>query len=747
MKTKALVVFGIFTFLNELFPREIYQSIRVYEPTIESIEIIERLGIPLDHVKVKKDVYIELTVTEDQTNALLDEGLLADILIADLTEYYQSRNRPSMNRDFPLGSMQGNYTWDELNARFDELQNTYPDIISERIIIGQSVEERDIWTFKVSDYPNNDEDEPKVLYTALTHAREPLSMMNLFYFVQYLSENYGTNAEVTYLVNNREMWFLPVINPDGYVYNQIIEPQGGGMHRKNRFDTNCGDGTERGVDLNRNYGYGWGSDNIGSSEDLCSIIYRGASEFSEPETQAVRDFISGHDFKNVLHYHSFSNIYIHPWGNGTIPDEPDLTTITEIGKEMARYNGYAVGNGLTTIGYTVNGDAVDWTYGSQNILSYTPEIGTPNQGFWPSEDEIIELCIDQLYPNKIFSFVAGSDIVLHSYELSQEYMMPGDDIEIQIVIHNRGLGNTNSDIEINIFAINEFLSIESDSFIINEIYARDYDDITFPISFNNNIPLGSTTGLIIFIENQESFSRTDTIEFVVGQRQVVFYDGFENGLSNWSLNGDWGLTNDALNGMYALSDSPQGEYNENQETIAELSQSLNLNYLSSPIVKFSAKWDIESNWDFVRFQAYIPQLGWVSLAGEYTQLGSGQSVQPFGEHGYDGLQDDWIEETVYLDQLNHRRITGFRFVQNSDDYVEGGGFTLDEFSLLGISAIVMGDYNMDSFVDIFDLLGLSDLLLSGADPSSDQLLLCDLDENGTLNISDFITLSNIIMGI
>ena len=296
MKTKALVVFGIFTFLNELFSREIYQSIRVYEPTIESIEIIERLGIPLDHVKVKKDVYIELTVTEDQTNALLDEGLLADILIADLTEYYQSRNRPSMNRDFPLGSMQGNYTWDELNARFDELQNTYPDIISERIIIGQSVEERDIWTFKVSDYPNNDEDEPKVLYTALTHAREPLSMMNLFYFVQYLSENYGTNAEVNYLVNNREMWFLPVINPDGYVYNQIIEPQGGGMHRKNRFDTNCGDGTERGVDLNRNYGYGWGSDNIGSSEDLCSIIYRGASEFSEPETQAVRDFISGHDF-------------------------------------------------------------------------------------------------------------------------------------------------------------------------------------------------------------------------------------------------------------------------------------------------------------------------------------------------------------------------------------------------------------------------------------------------------------------
>lgn len=62
-------------------------------------------------------------------------------------------------------------------------------------------------------------------------------------------------------------------------------------------------------------------------------------------------------------------------GDGTLPDEPDLTTIREIGWEMSKYNGYQVGTGYETIGYGVNGDAVDWTYGDAGLISYTPEVG------------------------------------------------------------------------------------------------------------------------------------------------------------------------------------------------------------------------------------------------------------------------------------------------------------------------------------------------------------------------------------
>ncbi len=747
MKKHASFFYVLTLFNYLIFAQDVYQSIRVYDPTSETMEVIGNLGVPLDHITGKPGVFVDLTVKDDDTIELLSRGIDLEILVSDLTLHYRSRNQSAISRDFPLGSMQGNYTWDELNTRFDELQNAYPNIISERCNIGESIEERDIWAFKVSDNPNIDEDEPEVLYTALTHAREPLGMMNLFYFVQTLAESYQTDPELTYLINNREMWFIPVVNPDGYIYNEYIEPDGGGMHRKNRLDTGCGDGTNRGVDLNRNYGYGWGSDNTGSSPNPCSATYRGESEFSEPETQAVGIFIIGREFKNVLHYHTYSNIYIHPWGDGSLPDEPDLTTLREIGEEMARYNGYPVGTGLATIGYTVNGDAVDWTYGDQNIISYVPEVGSSSQGFWPSEDDVIQLCINQVHSNKIFAFVAGTDMVVHSHQLSEEDVIPGDTLELEVMIQNRGLSNSDGDIEISIQALNDYISLDMESYVMSEIDARDHDDISLSISIAENAPLGGSSGVIISLNNENSFSRIDTIQFIIGQRQIFFFDGFENELTNWSLDGDWGLTDDAASGSFALSDSPEGEYQEAQESIAEFTHAINLHYLTSPAVKFTAKWDIESNWDFVRFQAHVQDSGWVSLEGEYTELGSGQPAQPFGEHGYDGSQSDWIEETVLLGQLGETSITGFRFIQTSDDLVEGDGFTFDDFSISGFPSGVMGDYNLDMHVDIFDLLAMADLLIFGIEPTESQLFFCDLDGSGILDVMDLMALSNIILGI
>ena len=730
-----------------LVAKEIYQSIRVYHPTLETIKTIGSLGIPLDHVSGKEGIFLDLTVTESETIELISRDIELEVLIEDLTSYYKSRNRPATNRDFPLGSMQGNYTLDELNERFDELHGLFPNIISNRVVIGQSVEGRDIWAFKVSDNPNEDEDEPEVLYTALTHSREPLGMMNLMYFVQLLLEEYDEDSELNYLINNREIWFIPVVNPDGYVYNELIEPNGGGMHRKNRLDTNCGNGDNRGVDLNRNYGYGWGSDDTGSSPNPCSATYRGESEFSEPETQAVRDFIIEHQFKNVLHYHSYWNTYIHPWGDGSLPDEPDLTTLTEIGQEMARYNGFTVGTGFATIGYGVNGDAVDWTYGDQDIISYVPEVGSTSQGFWPPESDVVDLCLDQVHSNKIFAFVSGSDIIMHSYELSHDDMIPGETVELDVVIQNRGLSDSDADIDININALNEFISLDTDSYTMSEMDARDSDDFSISIDIAYNAPIGSTSGVIVSMECDNSFNRVDTIEFVIGQRQMIFFDGFENELTNWMLDGEWGLTSDAATGEFALTDSPDGDYDEGQETLAELNRSINLDYILSPIIEFTTKWDIESNWDFVRFQAYVQDQGWVSLSGTYTELGSGQPAQPLGEPGYDGFQSDWVDEIILLDQLNGATITGFRFIQTSDNFTEGDGFSVDDFSISGYPTGLMGDYNLDTSVDIYDLLGLVDILIFNNEPSEFQLFFCDLDGSGDLDVMDLVALSNLILGI
>ena len=745
---KQMPLLCVLALLNSfLVAKEVYQSIRVYHPNLKTIKTIGSLGIPLDHVSGKEGVFLDLTVTESETIELISRDIELEVLIEDLTSYYKARNRPATNHDFPLGSMQGNYTIDELNERFDELQTQYPNIISNRVIIGQSVEGRDIWAFKVSDNPNIDEDEPEVLYTALTHSREPLGMMNLIYFVQLLAEEQNSNTELEYLISNREMWFIPIVNPDGYAYNELIEPNGGGMHRKNRLNTNCGNGSNRGVDLNRNYGFGWGSNDTGSSPNPCSATYRGDAEFSEPETQAVRDFIINHEFNNVLHYHCYSNVYIHPWGNGSFPEDPDSSTLVDIGREMARYNGYPVGTGLSTIGYTVNGDAVDWTYGDQSIISYVPEVGSTSQGFWPPESDVLELCLDQVHSNKIFAFVAGSDIIIHSYELSHEDMIPGETVELDVVIQNRGLSDSDAYIDININTLNEFISLDTESYTMSEMDARDLDDFSISIEIADNAPVGSTSGVVLSLESNNSINRIDTIEFVIGQRQIVYFEGFENELTNWMLDGDWGLTGDAASGEFALSDSPYGDYQEQQESSAELDLFFHFDYLISPIIKFKAKWDIELSWDFVQFQAHVENIGWISLRGEYTNLGSGNIAQPVGEPGYDGVQLDWINETIALDQLNGEVITGFRFVQSSDNFVEGDGFTVDDFSISGFPNGIMGDYNLDASVDIYDLLGIADILIFGGEPSESQLFFCDLDGSGDLDVMDLVALSNLILGI
>ena len=733
-------------FVNILSSKDVYQSVRLYDLNDEKIKIIAGLGVPLDHISGKKDYYIDLVTNSKQLDEILLMNFKIEILIPNLTEHYQSHNTISeQTRDFPLGSMQGNYTWSELNNRFEELQLLYPNLISEKIILGQSTEQRDIWGFKVSDNPNLNESEPEVLYTGLTHAREPLGMMNLFYFVQQLVEQYEIDPELNYLINNRELWFIPVINPDGYVYNELIEPNGGGMHRKNRLTTGCGNGTSRGVDLNRNYGFGWGSDNIGSSSDECSDTYRGSASFSELETQLVRDFILEHDFKNILHYHSYSNVYIHAFGDGSLPDEPDIITLSEIGDEMASYNGYGVGTGNSLIGYTVNGDAVDWTYGNQNIISYTPEVGSPSQGFWPSENEIIELCEDQMYPNKIFAFIAGSDIVIKSYNLSEEFILPGQEIEIQLLIENRGLNNSEGDIEISFAPLNNWVSLLSESFTMSEIDARDSDDFSFLFSTDENTTQGALSGIIMTLSSEDSYSRIDTIRFIIGQPETIFFENFESDLEKWELDDNWGLTEETEFGEYALTDSPEGEYGENQVTVAELNINFDFTFLTSPVIKFKTKWDIESNYDFVRFQGYNSELGWISLEGQYTQNGAGNPAQPLAEPGFDGVQEYWIEETIYLDQLNEVEVDKFRFIQTSDSFLEGDGISIDDFSILGYPQGSLGDFNLDSNVDIYDILMLSDFLLFGSEPTNAQLFYCDLNRSGNLDIMDLILLTNKIL--
>ena len=729
----------------------IYQEIRVFHADPSTLQSLNNLGIPLDHVRKNKDGSLDLVVKMEESQALLEIGIPFDVLQYDLTEYFITRSIPGMERDFPLGSMLGNYTLLQAEAQMDTLRNMYPGFVSQKDSIGASIEGRTIWAFKVSDNPGIDEDEPEVLYTGLTHAREPLSMMNLFFFVRWLCENYSSDVTAGFLVDHREMWFVPIINPDGYAYNETIAPNGGGMHRKNRRpnpdDSNCNEGTDQGVDLNRNYGYHWGPNYSGSSGNPCSGIYRGTSAFSEPETEAISDFILSRQFKNALHYHSYSNVLIHSWGDGTLPDEPDLSTLREIGAEMTRANGYAVGTGMETIGYGVNGDAVDWTYGSAGLLSYTPEVGSHADNFWPSEDRVVPLCQDQVHSNKVFALVAGSDYIVFDRLLDNQFPELEDTVAISLVIQNRGLTDSDGSVSIIINPLNDVSLVNNESVTIQSLPSRTMDTTTILLSVPAGTINGTKAGLEITLQDSSSLPRLDSVLVIFGTPVVIFQDGGENGMIFWTDDDNWGIVQDAVEGMYSITDSPSGEYIGDWGTsITQLINSLSFIGVAHPYVTFTSKWDIEANHDFVQFQESTDGISWHSLSGNYTTTGNGQGVQTSGEPGYDGYQDEWVNEFIDLPAYVHEPEVSVRFILRSDGSVEEDGFYFDDFTISGYQRFLKGDLYQDQILNVYDLLVLIEYAIFNNTISANLIPIADMNADGFVNADDIGLLIALIMG-
>jgi len=201
---------------------ELYKEIRIYSPDSKVISDLNR-NLHLDHVHLSDEGDLIFVVSESELDIINSLDIRYDILIDDLETFYQSRLTDNYTREFGLGSMGGYYTFDEIVYNLDLVYSECSEISTEKISIGQSFEGRDIWAIKFSDNPNSDEDEAEVLYTGLHHAREPMSYMNLFYYMYWLCDNYGTDELATNIINNREIWFVPAINGERLIFRAISD--------------------------------------------------------------------------------------------------------------------------------------------------------------------------------------------------------------------------------------------------------------------------------------------------------------------------------------------------------------------------------------------------------------------------------------------------------------------------------------------------------------------------------------------
>ena len=246
----------------------------------------------------------------------------------------------------------------------------------------------------MSDNVATDEAEPEVMFTANQHAREHLTVEMALYLLGELTSKYGSDARITNVVNSREIWIVPMVNPDGVEYD--IATGAYRMWRKNR-QPNSGSSAV-GTDLNRNWGYRWGCCG-GSSGTFSSETYRGAAAFSAPETSRVRDLVNSRviggvqQIKASIDFHTYSELVLWPYGY-TFTNVPadmradDEAVFRTFGQEMASTNGFTPEQGSDL--YITDGTIDDWLYGTHRIFSYTFELypRSSSPGFYPP-DEVI----------------------------------------------------------------------------------------------------------------------------------------------------------------------------------------------------------------------------------------------------------------------------------------------------------------------------------------------------------------------
>lgn len=685
----ALILFPfLFTNLHSS-SKEVYYRVHVQTSSGADIRTLQQNDIDIDHYRGSAESGILIEINDRDLSKLKNTGLTYHILIDDLERHYATL--PTMNATeifnsnaimqldnvsgFGFGSMGGYYTFNEVVNALDTLRALYPNLISAKQSVGMSHEGRTIWAVKITQNPDvsHSSTRPSVYYDGLHHAREPMSMAALIYYMFWLCENYGTNPEATYLVNNREIFFIPVVNPDGYVYNQNQSSNGGGMWRKNRRDN--GGGTF-GVDLNRNYGYGWGIGS-GSSNNPGSETYHGPAPFSEPETQAVWNYVQQINPSISFTMHSVAGRYLNPYGYTDTAIAYEM--YSDFSGEFAASNNYLYGTAFEMLNYYSAGTTRDHFH-VHGTMCWTVEVG--GTGFWTAQSEIIPLCSENLPSLKYLAWVSGAFARLQNVKvLGENFAYPNDTLSLIATLRNKGLTSTSKNVKLNVTSLSANAVVLNPVINIDSIPKQEMrDNLSNPINvfINGSAQVGSEFRLIFRAEQDEVTTSIDTVSFRVGKQQIIFLDDAESGNSNWTKSGTQNRWDTSFVSYYSpfhsFASARYGNAANNTQSTFTLTPAISLTDVQNPYLEFAARWADETNNDYTRAQISTNNgTTWLNLTGQYTKQVGG--IPSYTDIRY------WIRERINLTQYAGQNVR-FRFFYRTNGSVPGDGFYFDDFKVV-----------------------------------------------------------------
>ncbi|WP_199432352.1 M14 family metallopeptidase [Qaidamihabitans albus] len=354
-------------------------------PTADAAQRSAVAGTGVD-VLGSRDGRLTFVATDEQARTLRARGFRLNE-IGDFDEMLAERSGRAATSaavaDFPPGD-EAYHTYAEMTAKLRAAERGHPALASVSSV-GRSYEGRELHLIKISDNVTRDEAEPEVLFTCNQHAREHLTTEMCLHLVERFTTGYGSDPAIRALVDSREIYVIPQVNPDGSEYDIA-----GGTYkgwRKNRQG--------RGTDPNRNWDYRWGCCG-GSSGNPASDTYRGTAPFSAPETRAVAGFVDSRvvggrqQITAHIDFHSYSELVLWPYGYTYADTAPGMTQaqarrFADIGRQMARANGYQPQQSSDL--YITDGSVNDWMWGEHGILSYTyemyPRSSSGLNGFYP----------------------------------------------------------------------------------------------------------------------------------------------------------------------------------------------------------------------------------------------------------------------------------------------------------------------------------------------------------------------------
>lgn len=373
-----------------------YDGYQVWRIRVDTPAKLETILQQARDVWMVRGSTVDICLSPDEQAQFVKAGYTGEVLIEDVGALIRQQQTEFIPQD---SSWFTRYlTLDEIYAAMRQLATQNPRL-AQLLEIGKSVEGRPIYALRLTHeprrarvYPNR----PQVVLNAMQHAREWITPPVLLYFAARLLAEHGSNARVREILGRLEIYLIPVVNPDGYVYTHTRDR----LWRKNRrlVSTNP---AIYGVDLNRNWSVGWGGQ--GSSSNPSSETYRGRTPFSEPETYFLSRWMSGlPTLRAHIDVHSYSQLILWPWGYTTsLP--PFRGVFSRLGQAMQQaissVHGqlYTAGQISTTL-YVAGGSMTDWVFRALGALSFTYELrDTGRYGFLLPPNQILPNC-EEVYP-------------------------------------------------------------------------------------------------------------------------------------------------------------------------------------------------------------------------------------------------------------------------------------------------------------------------------------------------------------